>query len=105
MGAVEQFNGKVCPDVGLAMIVRFAEVQSQEKPEPKPNSNLYVKGWPVGFPDFLLQSVFQQYGQVVRLRLLENPDPEQPTCAALVQMSREEDAIAALKALHGQIVS
>jgi RNA recognition motif-containing protein len=103
--AIEKFNNEVCPDVGLTTIVRYAEVQSTEKPEQKPNSNLYVKGWPVGFPDFLLQSVFQQYGQVVRLRLLENPDPEQPTCAALVQMSREDEAAAALKALHGQTVS
>merc|ERR1719183_1776139 len=88
------------------MVVRYAEVQSNtERPEPKPNANLYVKGWPVGFPDFLLQGVFQQYGQVVRLRLLENPDPEQPTQAALVQMSNESEATAALKALHGHAVN
>merc|ERR1719183_2736471 len=88
------------------MVVRYAEVQSNaEKPEAKPNANLYVKGWPVGFPDFLLQTVFQQYGQVVRLRLLENPDAEQPTCAALVQMAREDDATAALRALHRQTIS
>lgn len=103
--AIEMFHDKVCEGVGLAMIVRYAEMQTQEKPEAKPNSNLYVKGWPVGFPDFLLQSIFQQYGQVVRLRLLENPDPEQPTCAALVQMSREDEATAALKALHGHSTS
>merc|ERR1719453_1403674 len=88
------------------MVVRYAEMQSNaERPDQKPNANLYAKGWPVGFPDFLLQSVFQQYGQVVRLRLLENPDSEQPTCAALVQMAREDDATAALKALHGHTVS
>lgn len=103
--AIEKFHDQICPEVGVKMIVRFAEVQSQEKPEVKPNSNLYVKGWPVGFPDFVLQSVFQKYGQVVRIRLLENPDPEQPTCAALVQMSREDQATAALKALHGNAVS
>merc|ERR1719181_1607424 len=89
------------------MVVRFAEMQSNnsERPEAKPNTNLYVKGWPVGFPDFLLQTIFQQHGQVVRLRILENPDPEQPTCAALVQMAREEEASTALKALHRQTVS
>lgn len=103
--AVEKLNNSICPDVGVKMIVRYAEMQSVQKPEAKPNSNLYVKGWPVGFPDFLLESLFKQYGQVFRLRLLENPDPEQPTCAALVQMSREEEATAALKALHGQTVS
>jgi RNA recognition motif-containing protein len=103
--AIAEFNGKVNGEFGVRMSVRYAEVQSAEKPETKPNSNLYVKGWPVGFPDFLLQSVFQSYGQVVRLRLLENPDPEQPTQAALVQMSREEEATAALKALHGHAVN
>lgn len=45
----------------------------------------------MGFPDFLLQHEFQAFGNVVRLRLLDNPDPDQPTCAALVQMSRVEE--------------
>jgi RNA recognition motif-containing protein len=104
--AVEQLDGKQAPECGAAMVVRYAEMQSNaDKPEAKPNANLYVKGWPVGFPDFLLQAVFQQYGQVARLRLLENPDPEQPTCAALVQMSREDEATVALKALHKQQIS
>jgi len=104
--AVKELDGTTATDCGAAMVVRFAEMQSTaDKPEAKPNTNLYVKGWPVGFPDFLLQSVFQQYGQVIRLRLLENPDSEQPTCAALVQMSREEEATAALRALHRQTIS
>jgi RNA recognition motif-containing protein len=104
--AVEKLNDTIPPECGAAICVRYAEVQSTtERPEQKPNANLYVKGWPVGFPDFLLQGVFQQYGQVVRLRLLENPDPEQPTCAALVLMAREEDATVALKALHRQTIS
>jgi len=103
--AIEKLHDQICPDLGAKMIVRFAEGQSHDKPEVKPNSNLYVKGWPVGFPDFLLQSVFEKYGNVVRLRLLDNPDPEQPTGAALVQMSREDEATAALKALHGHTVS
>jgi len=87
------------------MSVRFAEQKTnttKEREPTEPNSNLYVKGWPVGFPDFLLQSAFQSHGNVVRLRLLENPDPEQPTCAALVQMSRVEEATQALNALHGK---
>lgn len=103
--AIEKFHDQPCVEAGVKMLVRYAEVQSSDKPEAKPNSNLYVKGWPVGFPDFLLQSIFQQHGQVVRLRLIENPDPEQPTCAALVQMSREEEATAALTALNGHTIS
>merc|ERR1719272_742156 len=104
--AVEKLNDQSAPDCGAAMVVRFAEMQSNtERPEAKPNTNLYVKGWPIGFPDFLLETVFKQHGQVVRLRILENPDPEQPTCAALVQMAREEEATVALKALHGNAVS
>mmetsp|Transcript_11998 Transcript_11998/g.19696 ORF Transcript_11998/g.19696 Transcript_11998/m.19696 type:complete len:945 (-) Transcript_11998:60-2894(-) len=101
--AVAEFDGKVNDGVGVKMSVRYADEKVAEKPEAKPNSNIYVKGWPVGFPDFLLQSVFQKYGQVIRLRLLDNPDPEQPTQAALVQMAREEEATAALKALHGKV--
>lgn len=104
--AVDELSGQPAPECGAAMVVRYAEVQSSaDRPEPKPNTNLYVKGWPVGFPDFLLQTIFQQHGQVVRLRILENPDPEQPTCAALVQMAREEEASTALKALHRQTVA
>jgi RNA recognition motif-containing protein len=102
--AVEKLNDTSPAECGAAICVRFAEVQS-ERADAKPNANLYVKGWPIGFPDFLMQSVFQQYGQVMRLRLLENPDPEQPTCAALVLMAREEDATNALKALDRQRIS
>merc|ERR1719350_663502 len=88
------------------MCVRFAEAKSSNvRTEMTPSNNIYVKGWPVGFPDFLLQSIFQQFGSVVRLRLLDNPDPEQPTCAALVQMSRVEEAVVAVRALHGRTVT
>lgn len=103
-GAIAEFDGKLITDLGVRMSVRYAEEKVSDRPEAKPNSNLYVKGWPVGFPDFLLQSVFQSYGQVVRVRLLDNPDSEQPTQAGLVLMSREEEATAALKALHGHTV-
>lgn len=104
--AVEALNGTSPPSIGTAMMVRYASLNNgPERSEAKPNSNLYVKGWPVGFPDFLLQSVFQQYGTVARLRLLENPDSEQSTCAALVQMAREDEATAAMKALHRQTIS
>ena len=27
--------------------------------------NTYIQGWPVGFPEFLLQAEFQKYGNVV----------------------------------------
>eukprot|EP00448_Togula_jolla_P010438 CAMPEP_0170595868 /NCGR_PEP_ID=MMETSP0224-20130122/14797_1 /TAXON_ID=285029 /ORGANISM="Togula jolla, Strain CCCM 725" /LENGTH=724 /DNA_ID=CAMNT_0010920089 /DNA_START=120 /DNA_END=2294 /DNA_ORIENTATION=+ len=104
--AIQALDGTVSSGLGQPMTVRYAETKSSvDRPEVKPNSNLYVKGWPIGFPDFLLQSAFQQYGNVVRIRLLENPDPEQPTCAALVQMSRVEEATKAIKALHGQTLS
>lgn len=106
---IRELSGRSIDTYSMPMQVRYAELRgrdgSTERPETKPNSNLYVKGWPVGFPDFLLQSVFQQYGTVVRLRLLENPENEQPTCAALVQMAREEEATAALNALHRQTIA
>jgi RNA recognition motif-containing protein len=98
--AIAEFDGKV-GEFGVRMSVRYASEKAVDRPEATPNSNLYVKGWPVGFPDFLLQSVFQSHGQVIRLRLLDNPDPAQPTQAALVQMAKVEDASSALKALHG----
>mmetsp|Transcript_34433 Transcript_34433/g.79981 ORF Transcript_34433/g.79981 Transcript_34433/m.79981 type:complete len:216 (+) Transcript_34433:760-1407(+) len=104
--AIGGLNGHASSSLGMPMTVCFAEVKpNAERPEPKPNNNLYVKGWPVGFPDFLLQSEFQQFGNVVRLRLLDNPDPEQPTCAALVQMSRVEEAVVAMRALHGRTIT
>mmetsp|Transcript_72382 Transcript_72382/g.151050 ORF Transcript_72382/g.151050 Transcript_72382/m.151050 type:complete len:899 (+) Transcript_72382:109-2805(+) len=102
--ALEALNGHSPPELGQAMTVRYAESKQQPESDVKPNNNIYVKGWPVGFPDFLLQSIFQQYGSVLRLRLLENPDPEQPTCAALVQMSRVEEAAVAVRSLHGRTV-
>jgi len=101
--AVRSMDGKTATQLGARMIVRFAEEKEDTKrPAPTPNNNLYVKGWPVGFPEFLLQAEFQKYGNVVRLRLLDNPDPEYPTCAALVQMSRVEEATMAVTALHGR---
>merc|ERR1719414_1545887 len=102
LAAIHGLNGHASTALGLTMKVSFAEVKNgPERPDPKPNNNLYVKGWPVGFPDFILQAEFAQFGNVVRLRLLDNPDPEQPTCAALVQMSRVEEAVVAMRALHG----
>eukprot|EP00425_Heterocapsa_triquetra_P002078 CAMPEP_0195053748 /NCGR_PEP_ID=MMETSP0448-20130528/2783_1 /TAXON_ID=66468 /ORGANISM="Heterocapsa triquestra, Strain CCMP 448" /LENGTH=906 /DNA_ID=CAMNT_0040083087 /DNA_START=73 /DNA_END=2793 /DNA_ORIENTATION=+ len=101
--AISAMDGKVATEFGAPMVVRFAEEKANAKrPAPTPNNNLYVKGWPVGFPEFLLQSEFQKCGNVVRLRLLDNPDPEYPTCAALVQMSRVEEATMAVTALHGR---
>jgi len=105
--AIQALNGNTVSSLGVPMSVHFAEAKpasTVERVEPTPNNNLYVKGWPVGFPDFLLQSTFQNHGNVVRLRLLDNPDPDQSTCAALVQMSRIEEAQSAVKALHGRTV-
>jgi len=104
--AIEGLNGRTSAELGQPMTVRFAESKhGGETGEAKPNNNIYVKGWPVGFPDFLLQSIFSQFGSVVRLRLLENPDPDQPTCAALVQMSRVEEAAVAVRQLHGRTLN
>mmetsp|Transcript_20308 Transcript_20308/g.53833 ORF Transcript_20308/g.53833 Transcript_20308/m.53833 type:complete len:468 (-) Transcript_20308:177-1580(-) len=101
--AVNALDGKTSSEFGAPMVIKFAEEKANAKrPAPTPSNNLYVKGWPVGFPEFLLQSEFQKYGNVVRLRLLDNPDPEYPTCAALVQMSRVEEATMAVTALHGR---
>merc|ERR1719379_3130650 len=103
---MQALSGYAWKELGLPMTVRYAESRGgEDRAEAKPNNNVYVRGWPVGFPDFLLQSAFQQYGNVVRIRILENPDPEQPTCAALVQMSHVEEAAAAVKALHGRTLS
>jgi len=103
--AIAGLNGCTPSDLGQPMTVRFAESkQATSDLGSKPNNNIYVKGWPVGFPDFLLQRIFQQFGCVFRLRLLDNPDPEQPTCAALVQMVRIEEASRAIQQLHGRTV-
>eukprot|EP00405_Crypthecodinium_cohnii_P025364 CAMPEP_0206496016 /NCGR_PEP_ID=MMETSP0324_2-20121206/49068_1 /ASSEMBLY_ACC=CAM_ASM_000836 /TAXON_ID=2866 /ORGANISM="Crypthecodinium cohnii, Strain Seligo" /LENGTH=916 /DNA_ID=CAMNT_0053980773 /DNA_START=145 /DNA_END=2895 /DNA_ORIENTATION=+ len=103
--AIDGLHGKTSAELGQPMTVRYAESKMGGDSEAKPNNNIYVKGWPVGFPDFLLQSIFQQHGNVLRLRLLENPDPDQPTCAALVQMSRVEEAAVAVRQLHGRPLS
>jgi len=104
--AIAALNGTIPTELGTPMIVRFAEAKTAgQRADATPNNNLYVKGWPMGFPDFLLQHEFQAFGNVVRLRLLDNPDPDQPTCAALVQMSRVEEATMAMKALHGKTIS
>lgn len=114
--AIEAVNGftavQLGAELGQSVTVRFAGSRVAQDADHgsigesvKPSNNIYVKGWPVGFPDFLLQSVFAQYGTVVRLRLLENPDPEQPTCAALVQMSKVEEATSVIRQLHGRTLS
>jgi len=104
LAAIAALHGCPSEGLGMAMKVSFAE-ERPERAQPAPNNNLFVKGWPVGFPDFLLSSSFQQYGTVVRLRLLDNPDPEQPTCAALVQMASIAEANLALQGLNVRTIT
>merc|ERR1719327_1380550 len=73
--AIAGINGSPCAELGQPITVRFANRKYPDRPEPQPNNNIYVRGWPVGFPDFLLQDQFQKYGNVARVRILENPDP------------------------------
>jgi len=101
--AIAALHENFSEGLGMPIKVSFAE-ERPERASPTPNNNLFVKGWPVGFPDFLLSSFFQQYGTVVRLRLLDNPDLEQPTCAALVQMSSIAEANQALAGLNGRTI-
>lgn len=106
--AMQMFNGRVPEGVGPQMIVRFAELRSAagaDTPEQTPTDNLYVKGLPLGTPDFLLRAVFAQFGSVVRLRVLEPRKGEALDCAALVQMGSVADAEAAVEALHGRMLA
>lgn len=102
--AVKGLDGRILQmaDVAPPMKVRYAENRSRPEESVTPSTNLYIKGWPVGFPEFVLKATFQQWGTVVRLRIIENADPEQPTCAALVQMSSLQEAAQAMRTLQGQ---
>jgi len=103
LAAVEALHNTTTCELGAAMVVRFADQNGGgSKVDTKPNSNLYVKGWPVGFPEFLLTSAFEAYGKVQRIKLLTNPDPDQATRAALVQMGSTDAATQALRSLHGR---
>lgn len=87
-------------------MIRFAEMkEASEQPQQTPSDNLYVKGLPLGTPDFLLRAVFQQYGTVSRLKILEPWGGEALDCAALVQMATVDEAKAAVEALHGRVLA
>jgi len=106
--AIQMLNGRVPEGVGPQMAIRFAELRvagGSDAPDQTPSDNLYVKGLPLGTPDFLLRAVFAQFGTVVRLRVLEPRKGEALDCAALVQMASVEDAQAAVQALHGRMLA
>merc|ERR1719329_1525521 len=73
--------------------------------EQAPTDNVYVKGLPLGTPDFLLRAVFAQFGSVVRVKVLEDKGGEAADCAALVQMSSLDESKAAVEALHGRVLA
>lgn len=106
--AIRALDGRILQmaDIAPPMKIRYAENRkATEEADGAPSTNLYIKGWPVGFPELVLQATFQQWGTVVRLRVVENSDPEQPTCAALVQMATLQEAELAKRTLHGQTLT
>jgi len=113
MGSIEEaarviqtLNGRNPAGFGPVMMVRYAEAKAEtSRPDQSPTDNLYVKGLPLGTPDFLLRAVFQQYGHVVRLKVLEPRGSEALDCAALVQLACIEEAQAAVEALHGRVLA
>lgn len=103
--AIQMLNGRVPDMVGPQMVIRFAEPKSTTENKPQPSDNLYVKGLPLGTPDFLLRAVFVQFGTVVRLKILEPRGNEAMDCAALVQMASVEEAQASVESLHGRVLA
>jgi hypothetical protein len=103
--ALHMLNGRVPDCGGPQMAIRFAEPKmGMGFSELAPSDNLYVKGLPLGTPDFLLRAVFEQYGAVIRLKVLE-PRGEAQDCAALIQMEGVAEAKAAVEALHGRVLA
>jgi len=103
---IQMLNGRVPDGVGPQMTIRYAEPKAGGKSnEQAPSDNLYVKGLPLGTPDFLLRAVFAQFGTVVRLKVLEPRGGEAMDCAALVQMSSVSESQAAVEALHGRVLA
>lgn len=109
--AIQMLNGTVPEGVGPQMVIRFAEAKtgatatSGASNEQTPTDNLYVKGLPLSTPDFLLRAVFAQFGNVVRLKILEPRGGEALDCAALVQMASVDESKAAVQALHGRVLA
>eukprot|EP00435_Cladocopium_sp_Y103_P037228 s1133_g9.t2 len=99
--AMEALDGR--PPRGLhEMHIHFAEKEVNHIENL--SNNIYVKGLPLGIPDFQLRAVFSKYGKVVRLKVME-PTGENVDCAALVQMSSIPEAQAAVEALNGSSLS
>eukprot|EP00929_Paragymnodinium_shiwhaense_P081207 TRINITY_DN4243_c0_g1_i1.p1 TRINITY_DN4243_c0_g1~~TRINITY_DN4243_c0_g1_i1.p1 ORF type:complete len:764 (-),score=227.24 TRINITY_DN4243_c0_g1_i1:236-2527(-) len=105
--AIQALNGKLPPGAKPQMWIRFAEAKSQNDKElMEPTNNLYVKGLPLGTPNYLLRCIFGQHGTVTWLRVMAPKDPsESGDCVALVEMSTVEEAKAAVEALHGKVLS
>ena len=94
--AIEALDGQA-PRV-YGMHIHFAEKEVNHIENL--SNNIYVKGLPLGIPDFQLRAVFSKFGKVVRLKVME-PTGENVDCAALVQMSSISEAQAAVEALNG----
>jgi len=106
--ALHMLNGRVPDCAGPQMAIRFAEPKmgmGGSFSEQAPSDNLYVKGLPLGTPDFLLRAVFEQFGTVVRLKVLEPRGGEAQDCAALVQMAGVAEARQAVESLHGRVLA
>jgi RNA recognition motif-containing protein len=103
--AMKALNGTTPSGFSPQMLIRFAEPKPRTANELKPNANLFVKGLPLATPDFLLRAVFAQYGNVVRLKVLEPQNNEVTDSAALVQMASIEEAKAAIEGLHGRMLA
>lgn len=103
--AIDLLNGHVPDMAGPLMVIRYAEPKAAVEIKTVPSDNLYVKGLPLGTPDFLLRAVFVQFGTVVRLKVLEPRGNEANDCAALVQMAGVEEAKMAVQELHGRVLA
>jgi RNA recognition motif-containing protein len=103
--AIQMLNGRVPDGIGPPMFIRYAEPKPEAESKTIPSDNLYVKGLPLGTPDFLLRAVFAQYGRVVRLRILEPRANEANDSAALVQMGDSDEAAKAIQELHGRVLA
>jgi len=88
---------------GKASTLELREDGSDEKPEPPPSDNLYIKHLPLGVTEDNLRETFEKSGAIEQLRILR-PDYALE-CAALIRYSSPEEATAARTTLDGTVVS
>lgn len=107
---IEEMNGRAPEGIGPQMVIRYAEPKAAspaDQGDQAPTDNLYIKGLPLGTPEFLLRAIFSQFGVVARLKVLKphGGEGEALDCAALVQMQSVDEAKVAVEALHGRVLA